>query len=284
MSNRQLIPVPRLPRPLVAQAVGKLLTLQKPDGASGITVEVARWRAIAVGQPTTLHISGQNHDGSTMMVRVVDAEPVTKAEAEAGWCRSIGWDQLQELEHRSHLTFVFQAVLEESECACPALFPPLSLEIQEGYEDRTTFSTEDGTDNWNGWMRGAAASDGRDLIIRSSGGGLYMLQNRTYTGRSAGTVLSKTFSDLKANRIYEFGITVRRTDGQHAIPKLALMALKADMTTEEVASEEITSMDWTELKGTFTADQSTMELLIASKISTGYGNDYAFHDIWLKAI
>ncbi|VVO23005.1 sugar-binding protein [Pseudomonas fluorescens] len=279
MSNRQLNAVPRLPSPEVAEAVAKILTLQKPDGASGITVKVARWRSIAQGQPTTLHVSGKNFDGSTMMLLVVDAEPVTQAETVAGWSRSINWELLQGLEHGSHLTFVFQAVIDENECACPTLFPPLSLEIQEPYEDRTTFSEGDGTDNWNGWMRGEASSDPRDLVVSRDQDG-YSLFNKTYTMDSAGVVLKKNFQNLEVGRTYEFALNVRRWLGQHEAPVLSLN------TGIQVVSPptQITSIySFVVLKGTFTACSSQMELQIVSHVATGLGNDYIIREIWVKS-
>ncbi|VVO36240.1 sugar-binding protein [Pseudomonas fluorescens] len=276
MSNRQLNALPRLPRPEVVQAVDNVLTLQKPDGASGITVEVARWRAIEEGQPTTLHVSGKNLDGSTLMLRVVDAEPVTQAETVAGWSRSINWELLQGLEHGSHLTFVFQAVIEESECACPTLFPALSLEVQEPYEDRTTFSAQDGADNWNGWMKGEAAADPRDLTVKKDGDG-YSLFHYSVTEHSNGVVLNKSFANLEVGRTYSFGLSVRRWMGVHAVPVLSL-----NCATQVIVPEtRITSS--VRLEGTFTACSSQMELQIISHVATGIGNDYIISEILVKS-
>jgi uncharacterized lipoprotein len=279
MTNRQLNALPRLPGPVVAQAVDNVLTLQKPDGASGITVKVERWRSMAEGKPTTLHVSGKNLDGTTMMLRVVDAEPVTQAETVAGWSRSINWELLQGLQHGSHLTFVFQAVIDEGECACPTLFPALSLEVQEPYEDRTTFSAQDGADNWNGWMRGEAALDPRDLTIVTHSSD-FVLHNYTHTNASAGTVLEKKFQSLEVCRTYEFGVTVRRWNQRYSAPMLSLTA-----GTQIIAPPtEILTTDWVELKGTFTACSSPMELRIISHLETNMGNDYGFREIWVKSL
>jgi hypothetical protein len=277
MSNRQLNALPRLPRPEVVQAVDNVLTLQKPDGASGITVKVARWRSIEQGQPTTLHVSGKNLDGSTMMLLVVDAEPVTQAETVAGWSRSINWELLQGLEHGSHLTLVFQAGIDKNECACPTLFPPLSLEIREPYEDRTTFSEGDGTDNWNGWMRGDAGASLRDLVVQKDGSG-YSLFNNTFTMDSAGVVLKKNFQNLEVGRTYEFALNVRRWVGLHAFPVMSLNAgTQVIAPATELPSGELL------LKGTFTACSSQMELQIVSHVATGIGNDYIIREIWVKS-
>ncbi|VVP41850.1 hypothetical protein PS838_04890 [Pseudomonas fluorescens] len=279
MSNRQLLALPRLPSPVVAQAVDNVLTLQKPDGASGITVKVERWRSMAEGQPTTLHVSGKNLDGTTMMLRVVDAEPVTRAETVAGWSRSINWELLQGLQHGSHLTFVFQAVIDEGECACPALFPPLSLEVQEPYEDRTTFSEGDGTDDWNGWMRGEASSNLRDLVIGKDGD-TYALFNNTSTDASAGDVLKKNFLDLEVGRTYSFGLRVRRWLGQYEAP---VLSLNTGIQVVAPPTQITSTFNYVELNGTFTACSSQMELQIVSHVATGKGNDYIIREIWVKS-
>jgi hypothetical protein len=276
MTNRQLNALPRLPGPVVAQAVDNVLTLQKPDGASGITVKVERWRSMAEGKPTTLHVSGKNLDGTTMMLRVVDAEPVTQAETVAGWSRSINWELLQGLQHGSHLTFVFQAVIDEGECACPTLFPALSLEVQEPYEDRTTFSAQDGADNWNGWMKGEAAADPRDLTVKKDGDG-YSLFHHTFTEHSNGVVLNKSFANLEVGRTYSFGLSVRRWIGLHEIP---VLSLNSD-TQVIVPATQITAP--TVLEGTFTACSSQMELQIVNHVATGIGNDYIISEILVKS-
>ncbi|WP_207285769.1 sugar-binding protein [Pseudomonas sp. FW300-N2A2] len=278
MSNNESNLLPRLPTPLVKQAVGKFLTVPTPDGESGITVDVARWRTIEVGQPTTLHICGYNRDGSTMMQLIVDKEPVTQDEYVKGWSRDISWEHFQGLLDRSHLMFVFQVPLENGECGCPDLFPPLSLEIVLRYEDVTTFSAKDGTDNWNGWMRGEAAADPRDLTVRQDGNG-YALFSNTFTSRSSGVLLSKSFQDLEVGRVYTFGIDVRRWINLYAVPVLSLESSAGVI----VPPTEITSAV-NRLEGSFTADSSQMDLEIVSHIATGMGNDYIISKIWLTSL
>lgn len=278
MSNNESNLLPRLPTPLVKQAVGKFLTVPTPDGESGITVDVARWRTIEVGQPTTLHICGYNRDGSTMMQLIVDKEPVTQDEYVKGWSRDISWEHFQGLLDRSHLMFVFQVPLENGECGCPDLFPPLSLEIVLRYEDVTTFSAKDGTDNWNGWMRGEAAVDPRDLTVRQDGNG-YALFSNTFTSRSSGVLLSKSFQDLEVGRVYTFGIDVRRWINRYAVPVLSLESSAGVI----VPPTEITSAV-NRLEGSFTADSSQMDLEIVSHIATGVGNDYIISKIWLTSL
>ena len=279
MSNPLLVSLCCVPSPVVEQAVDNVLTLKKPDDPTAVTVEVTHWPFMVVGQKTTLNVCGQQVDGSPVMLRVADAEPVTEQEFEEGWCRNIPWSALQNLKDRSHLAFVFQAVLDGSCCAGSVLFPPLSLEVREPFDDTTTFSETDGTDNWNGWMRGAAGSDASDLIIERDGD-IYVLHNHTATNNSAGIVLEKSFHGLQAGRTYEFGMTVRRWNNTYVTPKLSLQS-----GSQVIAPEKVFSMtDWTPHSGTFIAGTSQVELQIKSHEASGSGNDYAFREIWVRSI
>lgn len=266
-----------LAKPRVAQAIGNQLTLQKPDGVSGITVELAPLPNGALHQPATLHVYGEQTDGSPFWLNVADGEPVTEVEIEDGWRRDIPWEALQQLKPRRPLVFVFQAGVTSGEC--PVLFPPLTLDILELYEDRTTFSAEDGTDDWNGWMRGPAAQDPRDFIVETDSE-VFVLHNHTYTSRSAGTVLQKHYPSLEVGRTYEFGLTVRRWNNYDNAPKFSLIS-----GSEEIAPPlGVPTTQWTPFKGTFTALSPEMDLQIVSHVSSGSGNDYAFREIWLRTL
>ncbi|CAH0249602.1 MULTISPECIES: sugar-binding protein [unclassified Pseudomonas] len=279
MTNPALVSLSCVPAPVVPQAVNDVLVLKKPDDSAGVTVEVARWPFMVVNQKTTLHVCGQQADGSPVMLRVADAEPVTQQEFQEGWRRNIAWASLQNLKDGSHLAFVFQAALDGGSCAGPVLFPTLCLEVQAPFDDTTTFSEKDGTNDWNGWMRGEAAADPRDLTITRDGN-IYVLFDNTYTNNSAGTVLKKTFQGLEVGRSYEFGLTVRRWNDKYSVPVLSLTS-----GAQVIApATEISSMAWAPLKGTFTASASQMELQIVNHVATGNGNDYAFREIWVRSI
>lgn len=279
MDNPLLVSLCCVPSPVVEQAVDNVLMLKKPDDPTGVTVEVAHWPFMAVGLEATLNVCGQLADGSPVMLRVADAEPVTEQEFEEGWSRNIAWSALQNLKDRSHLVFVFQAALDGSCCGGPVLFPPLSLEVRGPFDDTTTFSEADGTDNWNGWMRGPAGSHARDLVIDRDGD-IYVLHNHTATNNSAGIVLEKTFDGLQAGRTYEFGMTVRRWNTTYSTPKLSLQSGSQVIAPEKVFS----TTAWTSHTGTFTAGTSQVELQIKSHVATGDGNDYAFREIWVRSI
>ncbi|MHC8366015.1 sugar-binding protein [Pseudomonas sp. ZT5P21] len=277
MSSSQSKTVPRLPPPSVEQAVGRSLVVLPSDGTTGITVNVPTWRSRKVGQPTTLCVYGENDDGSIRMELLVDREPLTQDEYLKGWSRIISWEFLQGLLHGSHLTFVFQVPLGDNGGTCPDLFPPLSLVIHVLYQDITTFSADDGTDNWNRWMRGEAGVDLRDLIVAPDGSG-YALFNKTHTNKSAGVLLRKTFHNLQVGRVYNFGIDVSRWIGRYEKPKLSLVAGNVVI----VPPTEITS-EIRQLEGWFTAGSSQMELTIDNDEVSGLGNDFSISRIWLAS-
>jgi len=278
MSNPSPISLRCVPAPFVEQASGNVLTLNKPDGSTGFTVEVSRWPFMALGQPTTLHACGQTSDGSPIMLRIADAEPLTQQEFEEGWRRTIAWDDLQDLKHNSQLMLIFQLALNNAGCDCPLLFPPISLKVRVPFEDLTTFSDAEEAP-WNGWTKGPAAIDPGDLVVAKDED-IYVLNNRTYTNASAGIILEKNFANLEAGTRYEFGLQVRRTNTSSSVPSLSLAAGTQTVTE----AKDFPAMTWESLEGTFTADSSQCTLAIISHTASGSGNDYAIKRICVRSV
>lgn len=278
MSNPSPISLRCVPAPFVEQASCNVLTLNKPDGSNGATVEVPGWPFMAVEQATTMHVCGQAKDGSPIMLRIANSEPLTQQEFEEGWRRTIAWDDLQDLQHNSQLVFIFQVALNNSGCDCPLLFPPISLKVRVPFEDLTTFSEAEEAP-WNGWKKGPAAVDPRDLVVGKDGD-IYVLYNRTYTDASAGIILAKNFANLEAGTRYEFGLQVRRTNTSSSVPSLSLAAGAQNVTE----AKDFPATTWESLEGTFTADSSQCTLAIISHTASGGGNDYAISRIWVKSV
>lgn len=277
MSNPSLVSLSCVPSPAVAQAVDNVLILKKPDDSAGVTVEVARWPFMVVNQKATLHVCGQQADGSPVMLRVADAEPVTQHEFQEGWRRNIAWTALQNLKDGSHIAFVFQVALDGCSCACPVLFPTLSLKVRHPFEELTTF--ENG--NWNDWEKGDAIKDSRDLQVANREG-TWCLENMTYSPNSSGIVVFKTINHLEVDRCYEFGLSVRRLNGADPVPRLSLETSSGAVTEET----QITDLSWHTLKGTFKADASSMQLRIKSHESDTRirGNDYGLTRILVREL
>ncbi|MFJ5237183.1 sugar-binding protein [Pseudomonas neuropathica] len=199
MSNPSPISLCCVPAPFVEQASGNVLTLNKPDDSTGITLGVSTWPFMALNQKTTLYACGQAIDGSPLMLRIADAEPLTQQEFEEGWRRTIAWDYLQSLKHNSHIVFVFQVSLGTACCDCPLLFSPLSLQVRVPVDDMTTFDNDD----WNHWAAGPTMRPA-DLIVRNG----ILISDLAY--KPAGVLLTKAFADLSVQATHEFSLSVRR--------------------------------------------------------------------------
>jgi hypothetical protein len=267
-----------VPTLVVEQAVDNTVTLNSPEDSTGLKVKLSQWPFMSEEQPTTLDVCGQNTDGTALMLRVADAEPVTRQEYEEGWHRTIEWSYLQNLKHNSHLVFVFQVALNTAGCDCPLLFPPLSLQVEVPYLDQTTFS-EGEIAPWNGWNIGAAAQDPRDLVVGKDGTET-VLFNRTYTNSSAGPILEKVFMNLESGRRYKFGLWVRRTNTSSTVPSLSLIV----DTITVAGSLDVPTTTWTLLEGIFTAGPLPAALSVNSNAASGSGNDYAIRYMWVKSV
>ncbi|WP_080635302.1 hypothetical protein [Pseudomonas asplenii] len=133
--------------------------------------------------------------------------------------------------------------------------------------------------NWNGWEKGPAAADPRDLVIRHAAG-IWYLWNYTHTDDSEGVILHKTFI-LEPGRRYEFAIEVKRYEGRFAVPILSTSANGATVGAELAVTD---LNNWMPLKGTFTPSVRTVELAIVSHLATGRGNDYMIKGLVVRAL
>ncbi len=258
-----------VPTLVVKQAVDSIVTLNRPDHSTGLKVEVSEWPFMSTKQLTTLHVCGQNTDGTALMLRVADAEPVTRQEYEEGWHRTIEWSYLQNLKHNSHLMFIFQAALNSSGCDCPLLFPPLSLQIREPIDDETTFENGD----WNHWE---VASDMRpgDVILRN---GILISDS---ANKPAGVLLVKVFTNLAVGRTYDFRVSVRRRNNVEPVPVLSL-----DTGSESVTEPTpVDQRSWQILFGTFVATEQNTTLRVKTYASGNDGNDFEIDSIHVREL
>ena len=146
-------------------------------------------------------------------------------------------------------------------------------------QDKTDFNDR----TFNGWERGPAAIDIRDLSIRLAQGSSsdYVLYNNTFTNRSAGVVLKKTFSNLKVGAIYKFSINAQRVVGHYNPPILHLSTSQGDKSDPFPLNKKDT---WNVLSLNFTAQSTTIECRINSAQPSGLGNDYEMDNITIKKI
>lgn len=258
-----------VPTPVAEQAVGDVLTLNRPEESTGVKVEVSRWPFMTENQLATLHACGQNTDGTALMLRVADAEPVTRQEYEEGWHRTIEWSYLQNLKHNSHLVFVFQVALNGAGCDCPLLFPPLSLQIREPIDDMTTFENGD----WNNWEVGSDMRPG-DVILRNG-----ILISDT-ASKPAGELLVKKLTGLAVGHRYDLSLSVRRRNSIAPVPILSLEAGSNSVT--EQTPFALTS--WQILSGTFVATEQDTTLRVKSYASGYDGNDFEIDNIRVREL
>jgi len=144
-----------------------------------------------------------------------------------------------------------------------------------GFDDLADFKDR----NWNGWEKGPAAADPKDMVIVNEGD-LWYLHNYTYTGDSAGRVLKKNYSGLATGRTYRFGMDVLRLNSSFATPKLSVRA-NGQVCIEPT---DVTTRQWAWVGGTFIADSTEVEVEIVSHVATGQGNDYGLTALRLQEI
>ncbi|UVH51962.1 hypothetical protein NVB75_03650 [Pseudomonas sp. CBS] len=153
----------------------------------------------------------------------------------------------------------------------------LRIQTVPGQYDLTNFTGS----NLNGWVRGPALSDNRDIAFRTYSGNT-VFHNYTYPpGNKAGVILSKRFNNLGPGRRYEFSLRARRFENWHFAPRLSLSTSESVITPVETLS---TPYAWVEISGEFTANNSSITLNINSHYPTHEGNDYEIDDILFRSL
>lgn len=267
------VPV-RLPTPVVPQATNNILDLRTFAGNADITVE--QWWFILPDQKVWLRGTGTKKDGSAYLLNVYLGKVVTAAEVSAGLKEVLKRNELESLKNLSSLTFTCKVTPDGSTHESDSVvFPMLPLTVRLPFDDLTTFDNE----NWNGWQKGPAAADPRDLVIKAEGGN-WFLYNWTYTNNSAGVFLFRNYSGLEINRNYEFSMSIRRVNNSPAVPEVSMLA--AGKTV--VARTPIPGQEWRTLLGVFTATATTMSLELYNYIATGTGNDFAVDYIRVREL
>jgi len=124
---------------------------------------------------------------------------------------------------------------------------------------------------WQGWAPGGAGGGASDFSFYAAPGrGFYALNNYTYTMRSHGAVLQKSFYNLQPGAMYRYQFAVARMDGRHDSPVLRLS------TSTGAASpyQTISSFNWLVLDLYFTPNVPEVTLYLDSGQPSGNGNDY----------
>ncbi|WP_017479731.1 hypothetical protein [Pseudomonas sp. PAMC 26793] len=153
----------------------------------------------------------------------------------------------------------------------------LMIQSTPGQNDHTTFTGS----NLNGWARGPALSDDRDIAFRTYDGNT-VFHNYTYPpGNKAGVILSKTFNNVVLGRRYEFSLSARRFEGWYFAPILSLSTSEGVITSQVTLS---TPYEWVTVRGVFTTNNVSITLNVNSHYPTHEGNDYEVDDILVRAL
>ncbi|MGY2221907.1 hypothetical protein ACW9IK_04375 [Pseudomonas gingeri] len=267
------VPV-RLPTPVVPQATRGILDVRTFIGDATITVEP--WWFIQPGQKVWLTGLGVGKKGNPVIFRILQGEPVTAGQVGSGLRSPVSRAQLEQLENVSPLSFTCKVTADGSANESEAVrFPVLELTVRLPFDDLTPFDNGD----WNSWLKGPAAADPRDLVIKHEDGN-WFLYNWTYTNQSNGVFLYRDYRGLEPGMKYEFSIAIRRVNDVPSAPIVSLWVEGKSL----VGPVTISHQNWQTLKGVFTATASTMRLQLYNHVATGLGNDYAVDNVRVREL
>ncbi|WP_090201951.1 carbohydrate binding domain-containing protein [Pseudomonas asplenii] len=272
--NLQISMPVRLPIPVVPQAIKDLLDLRTFTGNASVTVE--RWWFILPGQRVWLSGVGTGKDGLPYTLKILQGLVVTAAHVLHGLNEPLLRSQLDRLQNVSTLRFTCKVTADGSTHESEAVvFPVLTLTVRLPFDDLTTFDNN----NWNGWQKGPAAADPRDLVIKHEDGN-WFLYNWTYTDRSNGVFLYRDYRGLEPGMRYEFSIYIRRVNNVPSAPMVSLLVEGRTLVGPVTISQE----HWQTMKGVFTATATTMRLQLYNHVATGLGNDYAVDNVRVREL
>lgn len=265
------VPV-RLPTPVVPQATSGILDLRTFAGDADITLE--KWWFILPGQVGWLECVGtSDEDGAPYTIRVAIAEPITQSEVADGLAKLLKRAELEKLRNRTSLVITYEATPDIGGVRSNAIvFPTLKLELRKAFDDRTDF--DPANKGWNGWEKGAGATDPRDLLPKQAANGEWYLFDWGYTNASDPQTqrekLFKVFTGLEPGRTYEFSAEVRDNSGARPTPSLALVANGVEVYPATLLDTRV----WRRIGATFTATSTTARLSIDNLQMGLNGNDF----------
>ena len=263
------------PTPEVLQATDGVLDVRTFVGDA--TAKVKPWSPwMQAGQRVWLSAQGTAKDDSPYEFKLMVGELVTAQDVSQGLQRILLRTELESLKNFSTLTLTCKVTTDGGTDVSKAiLFPPLALQVRLPFDDVTTFDNY----NWNGWEKGPAAADPRDLVIKHENGN-WFLYNWTHTNRSAGVFLFRNYANLEVGRSYEFSIAIHRVGTLYAVPRVSMLVGGKTL----VGPVEIRDQNWHTLKEVFIATDETMLLELFNHVATGMGNDYAVDDVRVREL
>ena len=231
---------------------------------------------LRAGQKCWLDATGTKKDGTAYSFVVYAARTITAAEATAGVANPVLRSELDKLKNKTPITFTFSVTTDGSSNKSNALVcPSRVLTLRVPFDDLTTFDNN----SWNHWVKGPAAADPRDLVIKHEGGN-WFLYNWTYTNNSRGIFLQRNYSGLEVGNDYAFSISIRRVNNAPSVPQVSLLVGGQTL----VGPALISSQSWQTMSGIFTASATTLLLALYNHVATGTGNDYAIDNIRVREL
>ena len=139
--------------------------------------------------------------------------------------------------------------------------------VQPLIRDLTTFTDY----SYNGWERGPAVPDARDLSFILYNGRVN-LYNNTFTNNSAGVVLKKRFTNMQVGAAYLFSVNVMRWLNAYDPPIASLRTSQNDQSNPTVISALYPNTQNLSLQ--IVARSADIEFQYYSNQPSGVGNDY----------
>ncbi|WP_338510429.1 hypothetical protein VRB52_01015 [Pseudomonas trivialis] len=147
----------------------------------------------------------------------------------------------------------------------------LKVQGKELVNDTSTF----GDGSYGGWERGIAGVDPRNLKFVGDNGKL-ILFNNTFNNQSAGILLKKHFTNLRAGNTYVFRVQVSRWSQDFAYPIAVLQTSQGEKTTPLTITTQYPYFQALSLS--FVAQSNEIDLMYVSEQATGVGNDYVLRN------
>jgi hypothetical protein len=265
---------------LVEAGAGENVDLAKFKG--NVNATLVPYPFIAAGQRVWCRVDGTAEDDQPLSRWLMVAYEVLPYEVLNGFKFQISRYFLNQLKNWSSIDIHF--FLKYDKDTSLDVEPVQAFRVTtKGIRQTPGYAFYDGTgfefENMNGWEKGPAVNDPRDLIIRRDGDDWYA-HFYTYTAYSAGVLLEKSFDRLELGREYSFSVFVQRANSAYEVPELSLSIDGGESTPVT----QFPSRESVKLELVFIAKSAVMTLKINSHVATNWGNDFNLRQIVVTSI
>ncbi|MBO0496370.1 hypothetical protein [Pseudomonas sp. Marseille-Q1929] len=269
----------RLPTPAVKQATpyaiqGGILDLRTFAGDADVVVN--KWWFLLLAQHGWLECRGTDENGLPYTIKVATGHAITAPEVNAGLDMKLLRTELEKLRNKTALVVSYEGTPDVAGVRSNAIqFPVLNLEFRKAFYHHTDF--EPAGKGWNGWQKGAGATDPRDLVekagpVPGKSIGIFLFNwgyANTTDPATQSVQLFQTFTGLEVGRQYKFSAWVRDNSGAGNKPRLVLTAYGVDISPVTLPGRA-----WEFIQGVFTAASSSALLTFENRQMGIAGNDF----------